>query len=71
MSQKEAQRFISDLGTDWELRNRLKSFIEKEGYICTVNEFRRAEWNELIKCNNSDANHHESVNLSGYEHWVG
>lgn len=78
MSQVHAKEFIGKLKTDHECRERLVAFIKNEGFTCTLNEIRLAEWEAMMmhfKRESNDPGKNGSNPYTsrgcGYEHWGG
>ncbi len=61
MSEDHARKFIEKLHTDEALRKRIIALIEDEGFVCTLQEIRKVEWEIMVARN--------SLNLPASEHW--
>ncbi len=82
MSMEEAKAFVAKLKSDPDFCQRMTQYIHNEGYICTLREVRRAEWEALMGCENKHCKASSNISsseghcpymteLHGYEYWVG
>ena len=70
MSIEQAREFLVKLRSDADFRHYVTGLIQKEGFECTIEEVRKAEWEYLMQAYKAGTTPYLSDSL-GYENWCG
>ena len=62
MSIDQATKFVNELQSDSELRERFNAFLKTEGFHCTIAEVKKVEWDLMVALNEKK--------LPASEHWA-
>jgi hypothetical protein len=70
MSIEDAREFLGKLRSDGDFRDYITDVIRKEGFLCSIEEVRKAEWEYLMQAYKGGCGPYSS-DPQGYENWCG